>query len=64
MATLFLYLIPAYPIKNGPRSLPEIHAGGLPRPDQVVPVAGSRYLGSTFARGLRTAVRSLFGMIS
>ena len=34
-------------IANSSRSLPSIHFGGLPRPVQVAPVAGSRYLGAT-----------------
>ena len=37
-------------IANALRSLPSIQRGGLPRPVQVTPVAGSRYLGHQFAR--------------
>lgn len=34
-------------IKKSSRFLPPIQSGALPRPDQVVPVAGSRYFAAT-----------------
>ena len=48
----WLFCSPDQAITKGVRSLPAIHWGGLPRPDQVAPVSGSRYFASTFFLGL------------
>ena len=43
-----------YLIRKAARSLPAIHFGGLPRPDQVTPVDESRYLAATGSFSLPT----------
>ncbi len=44
-------------IRNRVRSLSAIHLGGLPRPVQVAPVSGSRYLGLMGDFTCDTAIR-------